>query len=60
VFADMRQERGLGAKNTETEHNGSILGAPCETMVEGDGGRWWGRTNEVVVVVGLRVRKRKV
>jgi hypothetical protein len=25
--------------------------------VEGDGGRWWGGVNEVVVVVGLRVHK---
>ena len=33
------------------------MGAPCETAVEGDGGRSLGRVDEVVVVVGLRVRK---
>jgi hypothetical protein len=44
-------------KNHETERNGSISGAPCETMVEGDGERWWGGANEVVMVVGLRTRK---
>ena len=37
TFANTRQERGLGTKNHETEHNGSILGAPCEMTVEGDG-----------------------
>ena len=35
-----QQERGLGAKNHETEHDGSISGALCETTVDGDGGRW--------------------
>jgi hypothetical protein len=57
AFANTRQERGLGAKNHETEHNGSISDAPCETTVEDDGGRWWGGTNEVVVVVGPRIHK---
>ena len=37
-----------GAKNHETERGGSILGAPCETAVEGDGGRWWRSVDEVV------------
>ena len=50
---------GLGAKNHETEHDGSISGAPCKTTAEGDGERWWGGANEVVVVVGPRVRKRE-
>jgi hypothetical protein len=40
VFANARRERGLGAKNHETEHDGSISGAPRETTAEGDGGRW--------------------
>ena len=45
---------GAGGQNHETERNGSILGAPCETAVEGDGGRWW-RGVDDVVAVGLRV-----
>jgi hypothetical protein len=55
AFANVRQERGLGAKNHKTEHDGSILGAPCETTVEG-GGKWWGGANEVV---GPHVHKRE-
>jgi hypothetical protein len=57
AFANARQERGLGSKSDKTEHNSSILGTPCETVVEGDGGRWWHGVDEVVAVVGLRVRK---
>jgi hypothetical protein len=57
VFANARQERGLGSKSDKTEHNSSISGAPCETVVEGDGGRWWRGVDEVVAVVGLHVRK---
>jgi hypothetical protein len=53
------EERGLGAKYHETERDGSISGAPCEKAVEGDEGRWWHSVDEVVVVVGLRVRKRE-
>jgi hypothetical protein len=50
---------GLGAKSDETERDGSVSGTPCETAVEGDGGRWWDEVDEVVVVVGLCVRKRE-
>ena len=32
---------GLGAKTHKTECNGLVSGAPCETAVEGNGGRWW-------------------
>jgi hypothetical protein len=46
---------GAGGQNHKTEHNGSILGVPCETAVEGDGGRWWRGVDEVVAVVGLRI-----
>jgi len=46
-----------GAKSDEIERDGSISGAPCETTVEGDGGRWWDEVDDVVVVVGLCVRK---
>jgi hypothetical protein len=56
VFANARRERGLGAKNHETERGGSISGASCGKAVMGDGGRWWRGVDEVVVVVGLRVR----
>jgi hypothetical protein len=48
---------GLGAKPDETECNGSVLGTPCEAAVEGDGVRWWDEVDEVVVVVGLCIRK---
>jgi hypothetical protein len=53
MFTNVRQERGLGAKNHETEHDGSILDTLCKMTAEGDGGRWWGGANKVVVVVGL-------
>jgi hypothetical protein len=46
-----------GAKSNETERNGSVSGVPCETAVEGDGGRWWDEVNKAVVVVRLCVRK---
>jgi hypothetical protein len=58
-FANARRERGLGAKNHETERDGSISGAPCETAVEGDGGRWWRGADEVGLGLGLRIRKRE-
>ena len=50
---------GAGAKSDETERDGSVSGTPRETAVEGDGGRWWDEVDMVVVVVGLRVRKRE-
>jgi hypothetical protein len=59
AFANARWERGLGSKSDKTEHDGSISGAPRETAVEGNGGRWWHGVDEVVVVVRLRVRKPK-
>jgi len=34
------RETGWGAKNHETERDGSILGVPYELVTEGDGGRW--------------------
>jgi len=52
-------ERELRAKNHETERDSSVSGAPCETAVKGDGKRWWGGVDEVVVVVELCVRKRE-
>ena len=48
---------GDGAKSEETERDGSVSGAPHEMAVEGDGGRWWDEVNDVLGVVGLRVRK---
>jgi hypothetical protein len=60
VFANTRCERGLGAKNHETERGGLILGTPCKTAVMGDGGRSWHGVDEVVVVVGLLVCQREV
>jgi hypothetical protein len=50
---------GAGAKSDKTEHDGSVSGAPCETAVESDGGRWWDEVDKVTVVVGLCVRKRE-
>jgi hypothetical protein len=49
----------LGAESDESERDGSIRGAPCQTAVEGDGGWWWDEVDEVLVVVGLCVRKRE-
>jgi hypothetical protein len=54
AFANARRGKGLGAIGHETECDGSVAGAPCETAVEGDRGRWWGGVNEVVMVVVLR------
>ena len=51
AFANTRRERGLGAKSNETKHDGSISGAPYETVVEGNRGRWWDEVDKVVVVV---------
>jgi hypothetical protein len=48
---------GAGAKSDETKRDGLVSGAPCETAVESDGGRWWDEVDKVVVVVGLCVRK---
>jgi hypothetical protein len=50
---------GLGAKSDETERDGSVWGTLCKTAVEGDGLRWWDEVDEVVVVVGVSVRKRE-
>jgi hypothetical protein len=58
AFTNTRRERGLGAKNHETEHSGSISGVPCETAAEGNGGRRWHDVDEVGVVVGRRIRQR--
>jgi hypothetical protein len=60
AFANARRERGLGTKSHKTERDGSILGAPCEMAVEGDGVRCWGGVDEMVVGVWPRVRKREV
>jgi hypothetical protein len=52
-----RAGEGPGAKSHKTERDGSVSGAPCETVVEDDRGKWWGGVNEVV---GLRVDKCEV
>ena len=59
AFANTRLERGLGAKSHETERDGSVSGAPWETAVEGDGGRWWGGVDEVVAAARCCVRQCK-
>jgi hypothetical protein len=56
AFTNARQEGGLGAKSHGSECDGSICGAPCQTAVEDDGGRWRGDVDKVVVVVRMRVR----
>jgi hypothetical protein len=50
---------GWGAKNHETKRDGLISDVPCETAVEGNGGRWWRGMDKVVLVLGLRIRKRE-
>jgi hypothetical protein len=47
------------AKNHKTKRDSSVSGVPCEMAVEGDGGRWWGGVDEVIVVVELCVHKCK-
>ena len=46
----------LGGQKSETEPLGSVSGAPLETAVRGEGGRWWGGAYEVVVAAGSCVR----
>ena len=55
TFANVRWERGLGAKSHETKHDGLILGTPCRTAVEGDRGRWWCGVDEVAAAAQPRV-----
>ena len=43
-------EVGFGAKWLKPSHQGSVMGAPLGMAAEGDGGRWYGGVNEVVVV----------
>jgi hypothetical protein len=50
---------GLRAERHKNERGSLVLGAPCETVVDCDGGRWWCGADEVVVVVGCCVRKRE-
>jgi hypothetical protein len=57
VFANARWKRGLGAKSRETERDGSVSGAPCETAVDGDGERWRAGVDEVVAAVRSCVRQ---
>ena len=52
-----KREAGGGLGPNKTERDGSVSGTPYETVVEGNGGRWWDEVDKVVVVVGLCVRK---
>ena len=55
IQSEAQGERKGWAKN---ERSGSVLGLPCQTAVENDGGRWRGDVDKVVVVVRMRVRAR--
>ena len=43
--------RGADGQNMKSSRLGSISGTPSEMGVEISGGRWFGRANEVVVMV---------
>jgi hypothetical protein len=49
---------GLG-KNPKPSVCRSVSGAPCETTVWGDAGRWWVWVNDMEAEGGLRVRQRE-
>ena len=38
AFANTKQGKGLGAKNPNPSHCGSVLGLPCQMAMEGGGG----------------------
>ena len=44
---------GMLGQRPKPSCHGSVLGPPCETVVEGDGGRWCGGAYEVLVVMCL-------
>jgi hypothetical protein len=44
------KQNGLGAESPKPSHWGLVTGAPLETAVGGDGGRWYGGGYEVAVV----------
>lgn len=53
------REGEVEAKTRKSSQRGSVSVAPIEMAAEGDVGRWWDSMDEVVVVVGLCVRKRE-
>jgi len=55
----MRARGGLRPKNPKTERGGSVLGVPWQTAMQGNGGRFWGGVDNVVLMVELRVHKRE-
>jgi hypothetical protein len=57
LHLQMQGRRGLGAKSHKYKCDGLIWGAPCQMVMEGDGGRWCSCAVEVVVIVGLCVHK---
>ena len=56
----LAKARGLRAENPKSSRSGSILGTPLEMGVDISRGRGWGGKDEVVIMVGHYVGKRKV
>ena len=54
---NVRLGKGVGAKNPKPRRWGSISGAPLETALESDGGRWWGGVYAVATASGRLVRE---
>jgi hypothetical protein len=54
------QGRWIWAKNVEQSCSGLVLGPPCQTAVEGDGGRCWGGLYEATAIAARRVHKHMV
>jgi len=51
---------GVGGRKPGIEHNGSVLGAPTETVVDIDGEMSWGGSYKVTATVGRCIRKHEV
>jgi len=57
--ANVRPGGEIWAKNPKPSVRCSVSGAPCETAVWGDAGRWWVRINDMEAAGGLRMRQRE-
>jgi hypothetical protein len=52
VFAIARPGSGIWAKNSKTSICGTVLGMPCEIVVQSNAGRWWVQVNNIEGVGG--------
>lgn len=48
-----KQRRQVWAKNAEQNHSDSVSGLPCQTAVEGNGGRCCGGSYKATAIGGV-------